>query len=179
MSDYQNASQTIRRLAVQLQGMVDAADILDAIGAPAQHLAELNAQIDAANATLTDTIGAKLREAQHTEDTAKRDAEKTTSDAQVAADSIVSDANLAARQLLSDAQAQADAYKASCFADIERQAEEFNARAVKIKADTDALQTQYDSLAPQVASMTVEFDRLTGVIAQARAKMAEIMGAAQ
>lgn len=182
MADLIQQADAIRNLAKLYKNMGDAADTLESIGTLDQALQErksslavLDAQVDGIKAAAQ----AKFDEANAALDSAKWDASSIIDTANVEAARILADASLKVASLHAEATSVIDAKTSTTQFQMDRLAAEVTARAEKVKADTDAMQAKYDELAPQVAGAQTELTRLNDAIAQARAKIYEMMGTAQ
>lgn len=182
MADLIQQADAIRTLAKLFKNMGDAADTLESIGTLDQALQErkaslavLDAQVDGVKAAAQ----AKLDEANAALDSAKWDASSIVDTANVEAARILADASLKVASLHAEATSAIEAKTSTAQFQTDRLAAEVTARAEKVKADTDAMQAKYDEIAPQVAGAQAELIRLNDAIAQARAKIYEMMGTVQ
>lgn len=179
MSDLIQQADAIRNLAKLYKNMGEAADTLESIGTLDQALQERKASLAVLDAQ-TDAVRAaaqtKLDAAREVDENTRLESNRRIGEANVEAANILAESRAQAAVMVASASSQIEADKAKAAAAIERQAEEFVARAAKTKADSEAMQAQYDMLAPLVAELTRESAKLTEAIAQARATIHDMIG---
>lgn len=107
MSAKLQAADAIRRLAVQLQGMQEAADILESLGSTEQVVAQATADADKAKKELAKATDA-LGEANRNLAAARAEAGNVLQAAQGNADDLITQARLEADQIAAEAKAQAE-----------------------------------------------------------------------
>lgn len=172
MSDaakYNDAVQSIRRIALVVKGLVDLSEVLEQIGAVETAVAESKTRLADARADEAKLLG-QLADA-----TAKRDA------AQAAADRLVADAQKRAGEI-------ADAAKAAADETITRARISASLAVEAARADADALQKSREdamehlreeiesatadaaSLATEIAHLTEQRDAIAAEVAALRAK---------
>lgn len=148
-ADKLQAANAIRRLAVQLQGMNEAADILEALGSTEQVIAQAKVDSEKARKDLFTSTGL-LEEANKNLAAARAEAGKVLNAAQEKADTLVTQARLEAEQITAEAKAQAEHTVRGAVQ---------TAQDLVVRETADA-RAQLDSLLGQVRTASAQLERL-------------------
>lgn len=175
--DYAGAAQAIRRMAMQYQAMVDAADILEQVGPPAQALDEINRELAAAREQLTaiyveqQQVTTNLTQARTHADDVLRQA---NAEAGVIAQRAGDEANkivAEAREAAADLTGKANAAAATA---VERAMLEASDNIAALKRETADAITQRNMAAAERDAAQAQLNQINGLLAEAKAKIASL-----
>lgn len=175
MSSKSNAAESIRRLAVQYQQMVEAADLLDSIGSLEQAAAEAKKAAEAARA---DTAAARA-EADKAKAEAKKSKEKVDkilSDADGEALAKVQEAEIKAQGIVADAKAKAEQITNKAAVDVADATAGVAGRVAELTTMRLRLEQELAALQNDIDAKKAEADDVEKRLAKAQAQVAKLLG---
>ena len=138
MSEESNAASVLRREAVRLKGIIEAADILEKLGAAKQGIDQANAARDSANRE-RDVARGQLTDAQAKLEAAAAQVTKTLAQAKEGADRIFADAEAQARRVHEEAKKTAAVKTVADLAEADKRLAAVNAEVTRASTRLEGL----------------------------------------
>lgn len=173
--DYQNATNTLRRMALQYQGIVDAADVLEKLGSLDTATKESIAARDAALEARDRAIEAQ-KQADLDLEAAKSAAEKVVAEAHTEAEAIVAEARDGAARVVADAEALHAEVVGAANREANQAHEQQYVRAALLDEEIKRLYAQAESAAAARDKAVADADAAAAKLAQLQAMIAKIAG---
>lgn len=173
--DYANATQTLRRLALQFQGIVDAADYIEKMGSLDTAAKEAQAARDKALAERDRALDAQ-KQADLDLEAAHAEAARVVADAKTEAETLIAEARDGAKLIVADAQESADQIRASAnIAANEAHAQQL-VRAQLLEDEITGLAARVSALRGETADAEAQAKTAADKLAQIQAAISKIAG---
>lgn len=175
MANKIQSADAIRRLAIQYQAMVEAADLLESIGSLEQASKEAEKAASAARENLK-IAEEELASVKAETKKAKAKGDDVIALAVGAGNEKLEQADLEAKAIVAAANEQADLIVAKARKDADAITSGVESRRTAIAADVDALTKRADLMTAVIADKTAEVNDLELRLAKAQAQIAKILG---
>ena len=172
MSKYDNASQTIKRLALRYEGMMEAAQVLDELGSVEQAI-EAGKSAAAAETARAESIRSVNAEIERKGLEAQAEQDKRRKDTDTACAKAILDANTRATAIVAEAEGRAGNITGEAEATAKRAHDDLVGKSSAIQADISRLNLELAALEERRRKATGEAEkaeeRLTGIKSQIEA----------